>query len=205
MKNRLQKQVFAISLVVLLLAGCGAPLATSAPNAAATVPSPATSVPQAAVPTSPPMLTWFAMQYLADTWHAENVEENFLLYGLLTHRTLPHCQVMLLSEDPSFILDKVPEFTSYKSQNWSWDSPVEKATDLLRADLWTVKDDAGLTQLVYYEAYDKTGFFGHDNFRLGFFVVNRNSPDPQACAAAFWDVLTTLQVEQWNPLPVGQG
>lgn len=207
MKNPLQKQVIVILLVVLLLTGCGTPLTTaSAPaTSEAITSSTATSLPPTVVATTPTMLTWFGMQYLSDTWRAETVEENFLFYGLLTHLGLPHCQVMLLAEDPMFILDKAPEFTSYKSRNWLVASSEEKATDFLRADLWIVKDDAGLTQLVYYEAYDKTGFFGHDDYRLGFFLVGQSSPDPVACAAAFWDVLTTLQVDQWTPLPVGQG
>jgi hypothetical protein len=198
----LQKLMGIVSLLLLLLAGCG-PAAALTPVAAP--PFTETSVPTISVPTSVPTMTWLGMQYPTDTWHAETVEENFLFYGLLTHVTLPHCQIMILAEPPTFILDKVPEFTSYESRKWQDSSSEEKTTDRLKAYLVTVKDEAGQEQLVYYEVLDKTGFFGYDDYRLGYFLVSRSSPDPLSCATAFWDVLITLQVDQWTPLPVGQG
>lgn len=199
----LQKSVPVISVIALLLVGCGSPLAT-APAMATSVPTSAPAT-VTAVPTAIPAMPWLGMEYSTENWHAETVEENFLFYGLLTHRALPSCQIMVLAESPTFILNRMPEFTSYKSQDWQEPVSARKTTDRLSADLMTVKDKDDQTQLVYYEAYDQTGFFGHDNYRLGYFLVNQNSPDPVSCAEAFWEVLITLQADQWTPLPVGQG
>ena len=202
MKHRLQKQIIIISLAVLLLAGCGPAPATAAFAVASATP---TSIPTTPVPTAVPTMTWLGMQYSTDSWHAETVEENFLFYGLLTHLALPHCQIMVLAESPTFILARMPEFTSYESRNWLEPTSQQKTTNRLMVNLLTVKDGADQEQLVYYEVFDKTGFFGHDTYRLGYFLVSRSSPAPISCGEAFWDVLITLQVDQWIPLPVGQG
>jgi hypothetical protein len=199
----LQKLAPVISLIALLLAGCGSPLAT-APVIATSVP---TSAPPtaAAVPTALPTMTWLGMQYPADRWHAETVEKNFWVYGLLTHLALPNCQIMVLPEEPLFILNQMPSLASFKSQDWLEPAYEQTKTDRLATNLVTVKDKDDQLQLVYYEVFDQTGFFGHDDYRLGYFLVSQNAHDPLSCAEEFWNVLTTLQIDQWIKLPVGQG
>lgn len=200
--SSLQKFIGTLSLITLLSAGCGSAPAT-APVAALSITE--TAVPTISIPTTVPTMTWLGMQYPTDTWHAETVEENFLFHGLLTNLALPHCQIMVLAHPPMYILDKMPEFTLYESRKWQDPTSEEKTTDSLKAYLVTVKDESGQEQLVYYEVFDKTGFFGFDDYRLGYFLVSQSSPDPLSCAQAFWDVLITLQVDRWPPLRVGQG
>jgi hypothetical protein len=198
--NHLQKQIVIILLVALLLAGCG-PAVPAASIAATAVPETETSI-----PTTVPTLNWLGMQYSADSWQAEPVADNFLVHGMFTHLTLPDCQAILLASDPIYVVDKLPYLIPDLPEDWLTNTQTaDESTDHLMIHLVTVKDEANEELLSYYDVSDKTGFFGYDLYRLGYFLMGR-SPDPEPCQAAFWEVLITLQVSDWTRLPgVDQG
>ena len=194
MKHQLHKQIVIVFLVAALLIGCG-PAVPAASVAATAVPETETSIP-ATVPT----VNWLGMQYSADSWQAEPVADNFLVHGMLTHRTLPDCQAILLATDPVYIVDQLPYLIPDLPEDWSTNMHSDQEiTDRLFINLVIVKDEAGQELLSYYDVSDKTGFFGYDQYRLGYFLMGR-SPDPEPCRAGFLDVLITLQVSDWKRL-----
>lgn len=200
MKHPLHKQTLIVFLIALLLTGCG-PAVPAASVAATAVPATETSV-----PTTVPTLNWLGMQYSADSWHAEPVADNFLVHGMLTHLTLPDCQAILLASDPTYVVDKLPYLIPDLSEDWLTNIQTnDESTDDLMIHLVTAKDETNEELLSYYDVSDKTGFFGYDQYRLGYFLMGR-SPDPEPCQDAFWEVLITLQASDWTRLPgVDQG
>lgn len=193
-----QKQIAIVFLVAALLFGCG-PAVPAASVAATPVPTiPATEPP---VPTDVPTLTWFGMQYSADDWHAEPIADNFLIHGVLTHQTLPECQAILTASNPLYTVDQLPHLIPRQPVDWPMDmiTTEETITDHLLINLVIAKDEADQELITYYDVTDTSGFFGYDRFRLGYFLMGQ-SPDPEACRAAFLEVLKTLDASDWTPL-----
>jgi len=151
-------------------------------------------------------MPWLGMQYSPDKWQVEKVENNPLIQGLLTHLTIPDCQVTVIAVVPTFTINWLSSNRGQGPSNqetFYWSNIQETTTNRLTLNLVT-SENRNKERIVYYEVFDKTGFFGSDKFRLGYFLFSQG-PNVETCRKAFSDVLLTLQIAQWPTLPVAQG
>ena len=201
--RQLHQQIITMILAALLLAGCGNhPVAMTETMAPVILTETTAPVVMTETKTPPATMTWFGMQYSPETWHAETVDDNRLLHGLLTHLSIPHCQVMALTYDPIYIANYLPvqpQATPYYHEK----TGSVTTTNNLKIILMTA-DNGTKNKLVYYEVHDNKAGLSYFKSLLGYFLFNQGQ-NVETCRKAFLKVLVTLQTEQWPGFQVIAG
>lgn len=152
-------------------------------------------------PTPPIIEEWFGMQVSSDLWQADNIENTIYQHGLLTHRQLTGCRAWILSDEPASISNYDPDWDASSLQHFS--------TDVMRLDLWRMKDKNGELRDTYFELFDTTGVsdpgLGPQYLRRLAYVLVETGDSPIQCVDAVYAILSSIKPESFPDIDVAQG